>query len=398
MVMPPVMVAIGGDSGSGGSISSDVDSTTTSGSGSIPREIAGFRIEKALGAGAYGKVFKAIDPKNNRVVALKLVRCKDDSDVFYLQREIAIHQLLKHPNIVQCYEAIPIESEGEVTVAMVLEFVPGMELFDKITTQGFLSEKTARAFFRQIVSAIGYLQTYFFVHRDLKPENIMLTFDGQIKVMDFGFANLFDVEQRLSSWCGTLNYSSPEIVKMQSYSGPESDVWSLGVVLYTMITGMMAFGGSDAHIISQQQQSLHQSFPKLPSHVSRPCRDLLKRILVLDPSQRLSIEAIAKHPWMLSEEFTNPVDFHIAQQTHGIHKINPKILALVMRMFGYEDESAMRVELKSNPKSRAGIAYRIIRREQDFDGGNAKPDSRKSREMKKYWTDRIVYIFKKIDL
>jgi serine/threonine protein kinase len=341
-----------GDSGSGGSLSSDA---SQEGSGGIPKEIAGFRIEKALGAGAYGKVFKAFDPTNKRIVALKLVRCKDESDVFYLQREIAFHQLLKHPNIVQCYDAITIDAD---TVAMVLEFVPGMELFDKITTQGFLSEKTARALFRQIVSAIGYLQTYFFVHRDLKPENIMVTFDGQVKVMDFGFANLFDVEQRLSSWCGTLNYSSPEIVKMQSYSGPEADVWSLGVVLYTMITGMMAFGGSDAHVVAQQQQILHHSFPKLPSHVSRPLKDLLKRILVLDPAKRLPVAGISEHPWLLSPEFPKPVDFLIAEQRHRIH----------------------------------------IRREQDFDSGNAKPDSRISREMKKYWTDRIVYIFKKIDL
>lgn len=361
----------------------------------MPKEIAGYKIEKVLGQGAYGKVFKALDPVNNRIVALKQVHCQDQSDVFYLQREIAIHLLLNHPNIVNCYEARHINSD---TIALVLEFLPGMELLDKIQINGFLSEQTARGIFRQIVSAVGYLQSYFIVHRDLKPENIMINFDGTAKLMDFGFANFFDVETRLNSWCGTLNYSSPEIVNMQSYAGPDADNWSLGVVLYTMLTGMMPFGGSDAKVVSKYHANLVHKFPKLPSRVSRQCKDLLQGILKPDPSQRLNIMQIASHPWLISPEYPTSVDFKLAPQKHPVSRVDSKILATIMQLYNIDStqRKLIKQEILTVANSRIGIAYRIVKREKKFDTKNLKPQARHSQAMQEYWTSRIVYVFKKI--
>jgi len=372
----------------------DSDSDSSPEPRNLPAELVGYRIEKLLGEGAFGKVYKALDPESGEIYALKLVHCEDESDVFYLQREIAIHQLLKHRNIVTCHEAIALDDD---TVAMVLEFVPGQELFDKIITNSFLSEATSRDLFRQIVSAVGYLQTFFVVHRDLKPENIMVTFDGRIKLMDFGFANLFDSERRLNSWCGTLNYSSPEIVGLRAYNGPEVDVWSLGVILYTMLTGFMPFDGKTGAEIAAVQKTLRHKFPKLPAYVDPACKDLLQGMLELDPARRMTLTQIAEHPWVCAGG-NEPVDFYIPEQKHSIHRVDANLLAVVMRLLHLDNEAQARTQIQQQANSRAGVAYRLLKRQLKFDAKNSRPDSKHSKEMRKYWTDRIVYIFKGIVL
>lgn len=371
---------------------SDSDSSPDT---NIPKLVAGFKIESLLGEGAYGRVYKAINPKSERVIALKLIHCEEESDVFYLQREIAIHQMLRHINIVRSFQAFIID---DATVAMELEFVAGKELFDAILENSFLSEHTARNIFRQIVSAVGYLQTFFIIHRDLKPENIMITYDGCVKLMDFGFANLLDTNNRLRSWCGTLNYTSPEILNQESYTGPEVDVWSLGVILHTMLTGRMLFGSNDSERVKETQRNLETEELELPSHMSLAAKDLLRQMIKLDPEERISIARIACHPWLISAEHPDPVDFHLPHQTYPIAHIDHQLLNVVKRLTENPNDEDVIYRILSVGNSREGIAYRLLRRQKKFDLKNQPPLSKQGKEMRTYWTNRIVYIFKRINL
>lgn len=374
--------------------SSDSDSSPGT---NIPDKVAGFKIESLLGEGAYGRVYKAISPNNQRVVALKLIHVsrEEESDVFYLQREIAIHQMLRHLNIVRSYQAFIID---ENSVAMELEFISGKELFDTIIENGFLSEYSCRNLFRQIVSAVGYLQTFFIIHRDLKPENIMVTFDGVVKLMDFGFANLLDTNNRLRSWCGTLNYTSPEILNQESYSGPEVDVWSLGVILHTMLTGNMLFGSNDSERVRATQKNLETEELQLPSYLSVAVKDLLRQMIRLDPEERISIWRIAQHPWLRSTEHPDAVDFQLPHQTYPITHIDHQLLNVVKRLTENSDEEDVIFKIRSVDNSREGIAYRLLRRQKKFDLKNQPPITKHGKEMRTYWTNRIVYIFKRINL
>ncbi|KAJ1497720.1 Map microtubule affinity-regulating kinase [Coelomomyces lativittatus] len=150
-------------------------------------------------------------------------------------------KLLNHPHIVKLFEVIDTPNE----LFLILEYVPGGEIFDFLVARGRMKEKDARKYFRQIVSAVDYCHQLKIVHRDLKAENLLLDKDLNVKIADFGFSNQFSPGQRLNTWCGSPPYAAPELFQGKEYSGPEVDIWSLGVVLYVLICGSLPFDGSN---------------------------------------------------------------------------------------------------------------------------------------------------------
>ncbi|XP_070805256.1 serine/threonine-protein kinase MARK1 isoform X6 [Pituophis catenifer annectens] len=200
-------------------------------------------------------------------------------------------KILNHPNIVKLFEVI----ETEKTLYLIMEYASGGEVFDYLVAHGRMKEKEARAKFRQIVSAVQYCHQKCIVHRDLKAENLLLDGDMNIKIADFGFSNEFTVGNKLDTFCGSPPYAAPELFQGKKYDGPEVDVWSLGVILYTLVSGSLPFDGQN---LKELRERVLRGKYRIPFYMSTDCENLLKKLLVLNPIKRGSLEQIMKDRWM----------------------------------------------------------------------------------------------------
>ncbi|RXN24797.1 MAP microtubule affinity-regulating kinase 3-like isoform X2 [Labeo rohita] len=194
--------------------------------------IGNYRLLKTIGKGNFAKVKLARHILTGSEVAIKIIDKTqlNPTSLQKLSREVTIMKNLNHPNIVKLFEVI----ETEKTLFLVMEYASGGEVFDYLVAHGRMKEKEARAKFRQIVSAVQYCHQKHIVHRDLKAENLLLDADMNIKIADFGFSNEFMVGNKLDTFCGSPPYAAPELFQGKKYDGPEVDVWSLGVILYTL--------------------------------------------------------------------------------------------------------------------------------------------------------------------
>uniref|UniRef100_A0A803XK17 non-specific serine/threonine protein kinase n=1 Tax=Meleagris gallopavo TaxID=9103 RepID=A0A803XK17_MELGA len=205
--------------------------------------IGNYRLLKTIGKGNFAKVKLARHVLTGREVAVKIIDKTqlNPTSLQKLFREVRIMKILNHPNIVKLFEVI----ETEKTLYLVMEYASGGEVFDYLVAHGRMKEKEARAKFRQIVSAVQYCHQKCIVHRDLKAENLLLDSDMNIKIADFGFSNEFTVGNKLDTFCGSPPYAAPELFQGKKYDGPEVDVWSLGVILYTLVSGSLPFDGQN---------------------------------------------------------------------------------------------------------------------------------------------------------
>jgi len=200
------------------------------------------------------------------------------------RRETEILSQLIHPHIARLYEVI------ETTTAMhlVMEYAESTLLAYVLERNG-LPETEARKFFSQILSAVSYCHKKNIIHRDIKHQNLLLEKNHSTKLIDFGLSNFMEEGKLRSTFCGTPAYAAPEMILGKQYVGPEVDVWSLGVVLYSMITGVFPFENV-ADIIKGQYVD--------PKNISEGCSDLIRKMLTVDIKERYSIEQIVEHPWL----------------------------------------------------------------------------------------------------
>uniref|UniRef100_A0A672G1K5 non-specific serine/threonine protein kinase n=1 Tax=Salarias fasciatus TaxID=181472 RepID=A0A672G1K5_SALFA len=237
--------------------------------------IGNYRLLKTIGKGNFAKV----------KLARHVLTGKE------LFREVRIMKMLNHPNIVKLFEVI----ETEKTLYLVMEYASGGEVFDYLVAHGRMKEKEARAKFRQIVSAVQYCHQKCIVHRDLKAENLLLDADMNIKIADFGFSNEFTLGNKLDTFCGSPPYAAPELFQGKKYDGPEVDVWSLGVILYTLVSGSLPFDGQN---LKELRERVLRGKYRIPFYMSTDCENLLKKFLILNPSKRGSLEQIMRDRWM----------------------------------------------------------------------------------------------------
>mmetsp|Transcript_95009 Transcript_95009/g.245449 ORF Transcript_95009/g.245449 Transcript_95009/m.245449 type:complete len:353 (-) Transcript_95009:259-1317(-) len=261
--------------------------------------VGSISVGHTIGAGQFGQV-KLGKTSCGRDVAVKSID-KAAADLAAIQQEVGTHILLRHPNVVRLYEVV----DSPSAVFMVLEYADSGDLFDHIVSAvgGRLQEAHCRALFCQIMTGVEHCHSCMVTHRDLKPENILLqkAKDGSgiptIKIADFGLSTMIPGpgEPLLTQSCGSPNYAPPEMFhRTREYRGPEVDVWSSGVVLYTTLTGMLPF---DAPTTQELAKIIQKGSFRLPCHLSQEAKHLISRMLVVDLSQRISVADIKRQVW-----------------------------------------------------------------------------------------------------
>jgi len=252
-----------------------------------------YKLIKTIGKGNFAKVKLAKHLPTGREVAIKIIDKTqlNQTSLQKLFREVRIMKFLDHPNIVKLYEVI----ETDKTLYLIMEYASGGEVFDYLVAHGRMKEKEARAKFRQIVSSVQYCHQKHVIHRDLKAENLLLDADMNIKIADFGFSNEFSPGNKLDTFCGSPPYAAPELFQGKKYDGPEVDVWSLGVILYTLVSGSLPFDGQN---LKELRERVLRGKYRIPFYMSTDCEALLKKFLVLNPEKRSTLEGIMTDKWM----------------------------------------------------------------------------------------------------
>ncbi|XP_033757951.1 serine/threonine-protein kinase SIK1-like [Pecten maximus] len=255
-----------------------------------------YDIERTIGKGNFAVVKLGKHRITKSEVAIKIIDKTqlDENNLQKIYREVQIMKLLSHPNIIKLYQVM----ETKNMLYLVSEYAPNGEIFDYIARHGRMTELEARKKFWQIILAVEYCHNHHVVHRDLKAENLLLDANMNIKIADFGFGNFFKTGEHLATWCGSPPYAAPEVFEGKKYLGPQIDIWSLGVVLYVLVCGALPFDGHNLQML--RDRVLSGRF-RIPFFMSTECESLIRRMLVLDPSKRLTIGQIKKHKWMLAD-------------------------------------------------------------------------------------------------
>jgi len=265
-----------------------------------------YKIGDELGRGRFSVVKSAVHNKEKVSYAVKVVDNKslsDDENLEALETEIAILRKLDHPHIVQLKEVVVTRADTFI----VMELLSGGELFNRIVEQGRFTEANAAALFSQILLSMEYLHSLNIVHRDVKPENILYVKEGssEIKLIDFGYAGVWEPQKQLTGLCGTPDYVAPEVLSWYEDDengtpyGKGSDLWSLGVLLYVILSGCSPFA-ADAEedilqLVGDGKYEFHEAEWK---EVSEDAKDLIRKLLVVTPEERLTMEGMLSHAWL----------------------------------------------------------------------------------------------------
>ncbi|XP_063300608.1 testis-specific serine/threonine-protein kinase 3 [Pelobates fuscus] len=261
----------------------------------------GYQLGKKIGEGSYSIVKKAYSLKLGRKVAIKIIDKMEGPKDFihrFLPREQQIVGLLHHKNIIETYEIL--EASNGTKLYMVMELANGGDIYEVIHKSGAMSEDQARVLFQQLAEAIRYLHSIGVAHRDLKCENALLD-HGVLKLTDFGFAKLVPTTHKELSqtFCGSTAYAAPEILQGKPYDSRKGDIWSMGVVLYVMLSGSLPFQDSNIpKMLLHQQKGI--TLPR-NLHVSEECHALMKQLLEADTQTRPYINEVICHPWLKNQ-------------------------------------------------------------------------------------------------
>ncbi|CAH2041442.1 unnamed protein product, partial [Iphiclides podalirius] len=322
-----------------------------------PIRVGFYDIERTIGKGNFAVVKLARHRITKTEVAIKIID-KSQLDAGNLQkvyREVDIMKRLDHPHIIKLYQVM----ETKNMIYIVSEYASKGEIFDYIARYGRMAEQAARRKFWQILSAVEYCHERRIVHRDLKAENLLLDANMNIKIADFGFSNYYATGELLATWCGSPPYAAPEVFEGKRYSGPEIDIWSLGVVLYVLVCGALPFDGSTLQ--SLRDRVLSGRF-RIPYFMSEDCESLIRKMLVLEPMKRYTIEQIKKHRWMSTEPYTaptivsDPVRSPAHTSTHN--EPNEQVLRL-MQSLGI-DPVKTKESLRSNSYDHHAAIYLLL--------------------------------------
>ncbi|CAG4952724.1 unnamed protein product [Colias eurytheme] len=316
-----------------------------------------YDIERTIGKGNFAVVKLARHRITKTEVAIKIIDKSqlDASNLQKVYREVDIMKRLDHPHIIKLYQVM----ETKNMIYIVSEYASKGEIFDYIARYGRMAEQAARRKFWQILSAVEYCHERRIVHRDLKAENLLLDANMNIKIADFGFSNYYAQGELLATWCGSPPYAAPEVFEGKRYTGPEIDIWSLGVVLYVLVCGALPFDGSTLQ--SLRDRVLSGRF-RIPYFMSEECESLIRKMLVLEPMKRYTIEQIKKHRWMAAEPYAVPAVTAdpMRSPAHVAHSNEPNEQVLrLMQSLGI-DPVKTKESLRSNSYDHHAAIYLLL--------------------------------------
>jgi len=256
--------------------------------------INAYVLGEPLGEGTFGKVRKGRHVITGMTVAIKVLekqRMRTREDLERVEREIDLLHRVDHADVIRLYEVIRTQN----VIYLVMEFCNAGSLFDHIVKRGRLTERESCRVFHHILNGVAHCHSVSVCHRDLKPENLLLTDDGRsIKLVDFGLGNIIGPNELLTTACGSPCYAAPEMLAGRSYKGTQSDMWSLGVVLYALVCGYLPFDDPNT---ARLYDKIRSGSYTIPSHLSRGAADLIRSLLVTDPNRRFTPALVRKHPW-----------------------------------------------------------------------------------------------------
>ncbi|GLT59891.1 hypothetical protein SLA2020_326860 [Shorea laevis] len=264
--------------------------------GSSRTRVGKYELGKTLGEGTFAKVKFARNIETGENVAIKILdkeKVLKHKMIGQIKREISTMKLIRHPNVIRLYEVMASKSK----IYIVLEFVTGGELFDKIASRGRLKEDEARKYFQQLINAVDYCHSRGVYHRDLKPENLLLDASGVLKVSDFGLSALPQQvrdDGLLHTTCGTPNYVAPEVINNKGYDGAKADLWSCGVILFILMAGYLPF--EDSNLMALYKKIFKADFT-CPPWFSSSAKKLILRILDPNPLKRITIAEVIENDW-----------------------------------------------------------------------------------------------------
>lgn len=263
----------------------------------VKRVVGKYELGRTIGEGTFAKVRFARDSQTGDPVAIKIL---DKEKVLkhkmaeQIRREIATMKRIKHPNVIRLYEVMG----SKTKIYIVMEYVTGGELFDRIVHHGRMMEDEARKYFQQLINAVDYCHSRGVYHRDLKPENLLLDGGGNLKVSDFGLSAISQQQVQgdglLHTTCGTPNYVAPEVLNDRGYDGATADVWSCGVILFVLLAGYLPF--DDSNIMNLYKKISVAEFT-CPPWMSFSMKKFITRILDPNPMTRITIPEILEDEW-----------------------------------------------------------------------------------------------------
>lgn len=267
--------------------------------------LSDFDLGRPLGKGKFGNVYLAREKVSHYVVALKVLFKSQilDSEIEHqVRREVEIQCRLRHPNILRMYGYF----HDEKRIYLILEYAKHGALYKLLKERGRFEEKTAAIYVRDLTKALMYCHLKKVIHRDLKPENLLIGHNWELKMADFGWS-VHTPSSRRMTLCGTLDYLSPEMIEGKPHNYAV-DVWSLGVLCYELLVGLPPFDSKETH---QTYKKIRYVIVKYPEFVSENAKDLIGRLLVVNPEQRLPLSNVLQHPWILENapEGCKPPDF-----------------------------------------------------------------------------------------
>ena len=268
----------------------------------VPSVLGDYSLKGTIGSGSFSIVKLAQHQKTKEYFACKIVprnKMVDDGFEIRFEREIRINQQIHHQNVVQIIDLM----KDEMNFYIFMEFCPNGELFNHIINMGKLEENEAADFTYQILNGIKHVHELGIAHRDLKPENILFDINGMLKISDFGLSKFVGKNGLVETPCGSPCYASPECLSGQPYDGRRSDLWSIGVILFAMVTGQLPW--TKRNQLDLYQQIRAGDFT-IPSTVSEKGADLIRRFMTVDINKRITVEQALNHPW-IKENITSDV-------------------------------------------------------------------------------------------
>ena len=267
-----------------------------------PKEITigDYIIKKTIGSGTFSTVKLGVHRITQKKVAIKILdknKIESRDDLERIIREMQILTEMHNPFVIKVYKIY----EDKNNFLIIMEYCEGGELFNYIVKKKRLSEDESSYFFFQLINGIEYIHSKGIAHRDLKPENLLLSKNKILKIIDFGLSNFYDGQKRLQTPCGSPCYASPEMVKGKRYDGFNIDIWAIGVILFAMLCGYLPFEDdeNDTDVLFNEIIKNKIDYPYFLSKLSL---DILQRILVSDPLQRITIDEIKNHDFYLKGE------------------------------------------------------------------------------------------------